>query len=381
MDKTAAFADNVDGWGRVRKDLDLLSADPAISGTGWSADFELRAKNDALFGEYLGPIASCTNKAKRLPLLVELTGKLYDVHAAKLIELIKQGHPKDSRDFDNGHWLRARLAVGELEEKFRLEKFDNTEHGAIDVALEGRRSFWRNEADRRVGPKGSRSAAAVGNTGPIANEVAHGATLKNTVIGIGIPEQKLVISLHGIRTRGEWQKKANSPLQADGFRHEPLDYGNFSAVQFLTPSQRARKVNWFRDEYERLAGDKQIRPSVVAHSFGTYIVAKALEKYPELIFDRIILCGSIVNVDYDWDSVIKAGRVHAVLNQYSGRDFWVKVGAQLVPDTGPSGAEGFSSSNPHLFQQLRGQFRHADYFYPSNYRNNWLPFLRGKDPP
>jgi len=82
---------------------------------------------------------------------------------------------------------------------------------------------------------------------------------------------RLVISVHGIRTRGAWQKEVNSDLQKAGFRHELLDYDHFWAFQLLIPGMRARKVEWFRREYEKCVAGLKTRPSIIAHSFGTYL--------------------------------------------------------------------------------------------------------------
>jgi hypothetical protein len=120
-------------------------------------------------------------------------------------------------------------------------------------------------------------------------------------------------------------------------------------------------------------------PSIIAHSFGTYIVAKAIEKYVEIRFDRVIFCGSIVRRDFDWDTKIKRGQVGAVLNEYGDKDMWVRL-AQFIPDLGPSGAFGFDHTGSGVYQRRRPLFQHSDYFYPLNYRENWLPFLRGDSP-
>lgn len=191
---------------------------------------------------------------------------------------------------------------------------------------------------------------------------------------------RLVISIHGIRTRGAWQKEVNSDLQKSGFRHELLDYGHFWAFQLLIPGMRAKKVEWFRREYEKSVAGLKSRPSIIAHSFGTYIVAGALLKYREILFDRLILCGSIVRRDYPWSRLLENGQGNAVLNEYGSRDIWAKLAQWAVADAGASGAEGFEISDPALYQRRRPQFRHSDFFFPLNYEKNWIPFLRGLEP-
>ena len=191
---------------------------------------------------------------------------------------------------------------------------------------------------------------------------------------------RLVISVHGIHTRGAWQKEVNPYLQKKGFLHELLDYGNYWVFQLLIPPVRAKKVEWFRKEYERLTANSNTRPSIIAHSFGTYIVANALLKYPEIIFDRLILCGSIIQRDYAWDLLLNRGQGNAVLNEYGGMDLWVKLAPWLIKNTGASGARGFQCAHPSLYQRMRPRFRHSDYFFALNYKDNWIPFLRGIEP-
>lgn len=191
----------------------------------------------------------------------------------------------------------------------------------------------------------------------------------------------LVISLHGIRTRGTWQKELTEELQVGGIDHVPLDYGFFMALQLLLPWSRRRKVLWFRDEYtrcvERHAG---VRPSVIAHSFGSYLVARALEMFDEVRFDEIILCGSIVRRDYPWSRVI-GSQARRALHEFGHQDLWARVVGLVVEDAGPSGCRGFLDlAEGGVIQRCHPEFRHSDYFYRLNYRHNWVPFLQGGAP-
>ncbi len=194
----------------------------------------------------------------------------------------------------------------------------------------------------------------------------------------GSTTPELVISIHGIRTRGAWQKQINSELQKQGFRHELLDF--FNALQLLFSGSRKRKIDWFRSEYERVVTEPRILPFIIAHSFGTYIVAKALEKYPEIRFNRVIFSGSIVRRDFDWASLIRTGRVGAILNEIGGKDIWSKLAEWVIGDAGASGAIGFSSSGLGIYQRRRPRFRHSDHFYALNYTRNWIPYLLGDAP-
>ena len=57
-----------------------------------------------------------------------------------------------------------------------------------------------------------------------------------------VPPAPWVLTLHGILTRGAWQKQLSSYLNASGAKHEALDYGWFDAISFLIPAIRRRQV-------------------------------------------------------------------------------------------------------------------------------------------
>src|SRR5579883_2319843 len=62
------------------------SKHPSAGGETWSADLELGAKVHELIGEYWTQIAGAST-GDRFRLLVELAGKLYDLHALMLTGL------------------------------------------------------------------------------------------------------------------------------------------------------------------------------------------------------------------------------------------------------------------------------------------------------
>jgi predicted transcriptional regulator/pimeloyl-ACP methyl ester carboxylesterase len=189
----------------------------------------------------------------------------------------------------------------------------------------------------------------------------------------------VVITLHGIRTHGTWQKRLAADLSANQLITEPLDYGKYLTFQMVRASSRRRKVGWFLAEYTQIRErypDAQI--SVIAHSFGTYMVASAMEIYPQVKFNRVIFCGGIVEPGYPWDKLIANGQAEEALNEYGGRDFWAGIVANVVEDAGPSGRTGFAMSHPNVQQRHYPGFRHSDYFHPLHYQETWIPFLKGK---
>jgi pimeloyl-ACP methyl ester carboxylesterase len=193
----------------------------------------------------------------------------------------------------------------------------------------------------------------------------------------------LVISVHGIRTRGAWQKDLTPLLNQADFIHESLDFGFLGAIKILFRYKRNQQVQWFLDKYTEIKYKYPNEiPSVIAHSFGTYIIARAMQLYGEIRFDRIILCGSIIPQGYSWKHRFNVQQVNYVLNECGRKDWVVKLAAWVIKDAGPSGAFGFDNhKNVNLHQRHNYGFRHSDYLYPLNYKENWIPFLRGERNP
>lgn len=190
----------------------------------------------------------------------------------------------------------------------------------------------------------------------------------------------VVITIHGIRTTGDWQREFTDVLTQHGFRHVPLGFGFFKAVSLLIPWSRARKVEWFRRVYSDKFASADRLPSVVAHSFGSYIVTKAMLKYDDIRFDKVILCGSIVSRKYPWSTVLtQRNQASAVLNEAGGRDVWAGLVEWLVSDAGSSGVSGFEdTADGRLTQLIHERHEHSDYFYRQNFEKRWVPFLSGK---
>lgn len=192
-------------------------------------------------------------------------------------------------------------------------------------------------------------------------------------------EKPWVMSLHGIRTRGKWQKDLSEELTPANFNYKELDYDTFDVMRFLRPGKRDEKIDWFRDEYGRFIAEHGVIPSIIAHSFGTLIVTRAIEKYG-LEFNRIIFCGAIARRDFPWSDYIP-DRVKRVLNDFGGRDVWARLVPWFVRDAGQSGLKAFSDgADGAVVQRGNRWLRHSDYFHRFNYTKRWIPFLMGVDP-
>lgn len=188
--------------------------------------------------------------------------------------------------------------------------------------------------------------------------------------------KKAVITLHGIRTRGEWQKRLVPILAKNGMVPYPLDYGHFSALDLLSNRAREKKLRWLREQMDFIRTDSgDPEPSIVAHSFGTYLAGKLIRDFPGQYFDKVILVGSILPTNFPWQKLLAAGQVKWVLNEYGGLDIWPKVASRLVADAGDAGTKGFTDKSPFLVQRGYDGFGHSSYFMDSHYQKQWLPTL------
>lgn len=222
-----------------------------------------------------------------------------------------------------------------------------------------------------------------------ARDTADGSTAgpSRLVVSYNPP---LVISVHGILTAARWQKSLSDTLSHYGIKHRAHDFGRYGLIRFAMNSSRQRRINEFYDFYGGLVReqgtgidltDYRSRPSIIAHSFGAYIVGYAMQKYPDIRFDKVILCGSILPVDFDWSSLFHRDQVNFVRNEYGLLDRWTSIVGSFIPATGASGTEGFHSLSTVVSQERFEYFNHSDYFHKLHIEHHWLPVLRKEPSP
>lgn len=125
-----------------------------------------------------------------------------------------------------------------------------------------------------------------------------------------------VVLIHGIRTRAVWQDRIRRVLKSDSVDVNTANYGYFDIVSFLVPGWlRNRAVRKIEGQLRHVLSLKQ-PVTVIAYSFGSYAIAKILEKNPDIALKRLILCGAIVADDYKWDRISKQLR-NDIVNEWS----------------------------------------------------------------
>ncbi|MFA5504046.1 MAG: hypothetical protein WC423_01380 [Vulcanimicrobiota bacterium] len=126
-------------------------------------------------------------------------------------------------------------------------------------------------------------------------------------------------------------------------------------------------------------------PVVIAHSFGSLVVSKALEKYPYIIFDSLILLGAVVPRSFNWERIVTRGQVRLIRNEMAEKDtvvqalraniWWLRnlfdihIGSCGLPP-------GFKKEIPQLTQVVFPDFEHSDYHTAEGHaRQYWLEFV------
>ena len=139
----------------------------------------------------------------------------------------------------------------------------------------------------------------------------------------------VVLSVHGIRSRGEWQSDINRPLTDAGFLHQPIDIGAIGLGSAWRPRTASRAAQQVADHYYRLR-DRAPKVMAIGHSFGSLAIGKALQVNPTCRISRVILWGSVLRVSFPWTTLADNGQVSEVLNEACRRGLGLSCGLPFL---------------------------------------------------
>jgi SH3-like domain-containing protein len=189
-------------------------------------------------------------------------------------------------------------------------------------------------------------------------------------------QEHVVVLVHGIRDYALWQSRVRSELESAGFVVEPTNYGRFGLVQFLAPVPFFRR--WAVDQIgEEIRIVKQshrgARFSIIAHSFGTYIIASLIKNTFDLNASRIIFCGSVVSYRFRFQDY--EGRFIApILNEVGTRDVWPAIAQSVTWGYGSAGTYGFR--RPLIRDRWHNGAGHGHFLNKGFCTKFWIPFLK-----
>ncbi len=190
-----------------------------------------------------------------------------------------------------------------------------------------------------------------------------------------------VFTVHGIRRKNRWYEEFE---QLEGVRKGNIeiykfDFGYFRIIDFISKRKREEIINKFCTFYSNKMMNSSIRPCVIAHSFGTYVVLMAMKKYDVIKFDKIIFCGSILNSETDFRVFLENGQVKTIINDYGEKEWFVKLTKWIVDEyCGDAGRVGFKDIPPKYKDMIlnrKNYKEHSDYFLPLHMQENWLPHI------
>jgi pimeloyl-ACP methyl ester carboxylesterase len=166
-------------------------------------------------------------------------------------------------------------------------------------------------------------------------------------------EQKrpVVFVVHGIRaSNGGWVGQAADQIRVrlnNAVVVKPT-YWYFSALDFLVPILRKRKIRWFKDTYSYyLARSPRAEFHFLGHSNGTYLLGQSLLRLTGVQFNRVVLAGSVLPKDFKWELVVQRRQVEKIWNHRASKDIPVAILCNAMrglgmKDVGTGGFDGFA---------------------------------------
>lgn len=193
-----------------------------------------------------------------------------------------------------------------------------------------------------------------------------------------INKKSILITIHGIRTKGAWQKEIKSHISkhSNNFEFFSIQYGYFSLFSFLLPIARQitlKNVNLHIEKVINENLDKKIY--IIAHSFGSYLIANFLSQYANnKKIELLILSGSVLHQnslkDYDLQSKAKK-----IINDCGIQDKVLMANKMFVWGLGDSGRIGLTTANSSTICNRYFIGGHSLYFQKEFYTKYWLPHL------
>lgn len=204
----------------------------------------------------------------------------------------------------------------------------------------------------------------------------------NRHVILGNKPKGIFVSIHGINSHGEWNHEAAPIISSNNWIFAPFYYG-YELTAIIRGNQKNRVLTKFRSWINGIYNKYQIKPSIFAHSFGTYIIGQYISGFdynPPVAIENIILAGSILNEDFDWITGFENGCINTVLNIISPNDSIVPLIRQiqwLKNDNlyGTAGVNGFSQQHPRLFSDTFNIFDHSNMLEVDMFEKKIIPYL------
>ena len=184
-----------------------------------------------------------------------------------------------------------------------------------------------------------------------------------------------VLLVHGIRTRADWQDMVQEALEEiPGVSVKRVKYGKFDLVRFLLPGPTRRPP--IEKTRSRLflaiieANKQSAKLSIICHSYGTYAITRILEETRIIELEHLVMCGSIVHENFNWDQVRAQIRGH-LINDFGTKDIWPVIAKSVTWGYGSTGTFGCG----YPVEDRRHTKAHSEFFDVEFVRQYWVPLF------
>ena len=190
--------------------------------------------------------------------------------------------------------------------------------------------------------------------------------------------------VHGIRTRAHWQRTVPGWLAVKGrLDVVPVSYGYVGVVGFLNPViGRRRKAENVLKQLNEIRADypaNECHMSIIAHSFGTYLVTRILQENSYLIIGDLLLCGSVAPDSQDWTKIRNQTQSRTrergkglILNDCGSRDIWPVMARVATWGFDSTGTYGIRKNG--VIDRFH-PIRHSEFFQKDFVDKYWKPFV------
>ncbi|TCK61541.1 hypothetical protein OF66_0951 [Seleniivibrio woodruffii] len=193
----------------------------------------------------------------------------------------------------------------------------------------------------------------------------------------------VIVTIHGLMTDAKWNNDLAPLISSKNWIFAPYSYTEDNGIDLLrNKKKRDKVVDEFREWLFALNGIYKKPISIIAHSFGTYIIAAYISGFkdtPPVSLNCLILTGSIITTNFDWN-IYRGTHVARVLNEKSPKDEYVKWMPTidwLTKDAlfGTSGVDGFIHKSEILLETDNNIFKHNNVIKKDVIEGYWLPYL------
>jgi len=193
------------------------------------------------------------------------------------------------------------------------------------------------------------------------------------------------ITVHGIRTFGQWQERLKRIVQteAEYINFHTYKYGYFAVLFFAIPYFQNKEVTKLQESLNQLFKSQPNKKFIIfAHSFGTFLIAKALAKISAkgtpLNIKTVVLSGSVLKSNFDWSFLYNHSEL-LLINECGNGDGILCLSEAFIPMTGMAGRTGFYGLSSDSFVNRFYSGGHSLYFNGDEFmKTNWLPLFSGK---